>query len=343
MTNLGPGLGNATMRGDQVWVETVEDGAHDVFGDRNGEAQHRGTSGYQNEPSAQQAQNRGQQVDASVGQQSQGGASGSSQGQARREQRLHAIVSAQHTLYATRYQRILDLIATIQRDLQQMGACTSQEQWQRARGDLRDLEGDIEQLHATWLGLLEIIEDLDYLQQIRELGTRDLQQLSKALSQLRARLSAVRTGPEIVREYVPAPASAHAQDRRQQEVANTGARVEELGSQRPETGLQTGPGQPLQQNVGQTRRSEHRAPQDLPRAAATIKPKVKIDPLRVAPFSGDLLQFSEFKRNFVALVEQQGYSDDVCLMYLKQALPKELDYLMVGVRLMSVAWQRPED
>ena len=56
-----------------------------------------------------------------------------------------------------------------------------------------------------------------------------------------------------------------------------------------------------------------------------------------------MLAFSEFKRNFQALVEAQGYEDEVCLLYLRDALPKDLDYLMVGVTKMGVAWERLED
>ena len=87
------------------------------------------------------------------------------------------------------------------------------------------MESEIKQLHATWLRLLEVIEDLEYLQQIRELGTRDLQQLSRALSRLRARLGAVETGPESVRQYVPSPASvvvqtAEERPREEQQLGN---------------------------------------------------------------------------------------------------------------------------
>merc|ERR1711867_287493 len=58
---------------------------------------------------------------------------------------------------------------------------------------------------------------------------------------------------------------------------------------------------------------------------------------------GELLSFSEFKRNFQALVEGQGYQEEVCLLYLKDALPKSIDYLLVGVRQMKVAWERLND
>ena len=108
-------------------------------------------------------------------------------------------------MYAARFQRIVDVIRTLQGDIQALGSSTSQTRWQRLRGELRDLEIEIEQLHTTWLQLLEAIEDLDYLQQIRELGTRDLQQLSRALSQLQACHRAVQTGPDSERQYVPAP------------------------------------------------------------------------------------------------------------------------------------------
>ena len=116
-------------------------------------------------------------------------------------------MSAQHAMYAARYQRIVDSVKAIQGDIQSLGSRTSQARWQRVRGDLHDLESEIKQLHAAWLRLLEVIEDLDYLQQIRELGTRDLQQLSQVLSHLRVRHGAVESGAESVRQYVPAPGS----------------------------------------------------------------------------------------------------------------------------------------
>ena len=43
---------------------------------------------------------------------------------------------------------------------------TLKERLEALRRDLRDVESDLEQLHAAWLHLLEGIEDLQYLQRI---------------------------------------------------------------------------------------------------------------------------------------------------------------------------------
>ena len=210
------------------------------------------------------------------------------------------------------------------------------------------MESEVEQLHATWLQLLEVIEDLDYLQCIRELGTRDLQQLSRVLSQLRARLTAVQVGSEVVRQYVPSPASVSVhrseggQSRRREQ--NT-REVRELPQQdRVASGERVEPPAPEQRSEAVGQQAQHvNEPPPQGRPVSGARPKVKIDSLKVPEFTGDRLKFSEFRRCFGALVEKQGYEEEVCLMYLRQALPRELDYLMVGVREMAVAWQRLED
>ena len=115
MTNLGPGLGNATMRGDQVWVKAVEpSGAQEQRRVNDGAGRQENVEP-PGGPSIRPGQRLERQENESARQQSQGGMSTSSQEQARQEQRLHAVLSAQHTLYATRYQRIVDLVVTIQR------------------------------------------------------------------------------------------------------------------------------------------------------------------------------------------------------------------------------------
>ena len=98
------------------------------------------------------------------------GRSRGSVSQARHEQRIHTLVSAQHAMYAARYQRVVNAIRMVQADIQGMGARASQAPSQRARGELRDVESEIEQLHASWLSLLKVIEDLNYLQELIRMG-----------------------------------------------------------------------------------------------------------------------------------------------------------------------------
>ena len=50
--------------------------------------------------------------------------------------------------------------------------------------------------------------------------------------------------------------------------------------------------------------------QAAPKERAVLRPKVKIDALKPPSFDGDMLKYSEFKRTFAALLEQQGYSDE---------------------------------
>ena len=86
-------------------------------------------------------------------------------------------------------------------------------------------------------------------------------------------------------------------------------------------------------------------PASVPVNAAPAKvsaPKVKLDGLKVPKFDGDLLEFSTFKQNFEALVVDQGYKDEVCLLFLKQAIPDHLHYLLTGLKKMSEAWERLE-
>ena len=101
MTDLGPELGNATMRGDQIWVETLGPRAEAqarVHNSRNREQQDPPNPAG---PSVQPGVNNGPIANGVARQQSQSARSRSSQGQAMQEQRVHALVSAQHTMYAT--------------------------------------------------------------------------------------------------------------------------------------------------------------------------------------------------------------------------------------------------
>ena len=200
------------------------------------------------------------------------------------------------------------------------------ERLEALRRDLKDLEGDLQQLHATWIEFMEAIEDLDYLQRIRELGTVDIQQLSAALSALRTELRSLgaRGAPAVSQ---PEPARTN----------EAPAGVVASGPTDP-VGNESRPSPIPVTSVINGATSSGVTP-----SAPKARPKVKLDPLRIPSFDGELLSFSEFKRNFQALVERQGYEEEVCLLYLKDALPKSLDYLLVGARDMQTAWGRLTD
>ena len=65
----------------------------------------------------------------------------------------------------------------------------------RLREELQEVEREMELLNDSWLKLLGVIKDLEYLQRIRELGTRDHEQLSAALSRVKDKVRALRTRP----------------------------------------------------------------------------------------------------------------------------------------------------
>ena len=73
-----------------------------------------------------------------------------------------------------------------------MRPADGEEALERVRAELRDVEREMEQLNESWLRLLGVIQDLDYLQRIRDLGTRDHQQLSAALSRVKDKVRALR-------------------------------------------------------------------------------------------------------------------------------------------------------
>ena len=55
------------------------------------------------------------------------------------------------------------------------------------------------------------------------------------------------------------------------------------------------------------------------------------------------MSFPEWVTQFKAIMEGQELQDQVTLIYLKNALPKDLVYLLTGVHTMADAWQRLED
>ena len=68
-------------------------------------------------------------------------------------------------------------IKSCQDEVVALRAGASPERVEALRRDIKDLQGDLEQLHATWLQFMEEIPNLEYLQRIRELGTADIQHL----------------------------------------------------------------------------------------------------------------------------------------------------------------------
>ena len=228
----------------------------------------------------------------------------------------------------------MELLKSCQEEVAGLRMGAAPERLEALRRDLKDLEGDLEQLHATWLQFMEGISDLQYLQSVREMGNADIQHLSAALGKLRTQLRSlgVRATP-AVSQPTGGPQST------------AGVRVVASGPAAPAEAVNVSlhppatSGHPAASSVHQS--SHRQPPVEKPKNAA--HPKVKIDALKIPNFDGELLSYSEFKRNFKALVEEPGYPEEACVLYLKDALPKSLDYLMVGVRQMEVAWSRLDD
>ena len=82
----------------------------------------------------------------------------------------------------------MELLKSCQEEVAGRTTGVSPERLEALRRDLKDLEGDLEQLHATWLQFMEGISDLQYLQSVREMGNADIQHLSAALGKLRTQL-----------------------------------------------------------------------------------------------------------------------------------------------------------
>ena len=69
-------------------------------------------------------------------------------------------------MYVARYKRINELLQSCQQEVSTLRPGSQPERLAALRRDLKDMEGELEQLHATWLQFLEGIEDLNYLQRI---------------------------------------------------------------------------------------------------------------------------------------------------------------------------------
>ena len=74
-----------------------------------------------------------------------------------------------------------------------------------------------------------------------------------------------------------------------------------------------------------------------------FRPRVKLDALKIPKFDGSYMHFPEWRTQFTAIMEGQDLQDQVLLIYLRDALPKEYVYMLTGVKDMSDAWSRLED
>ena len=72
----------------------------------------------------------------------------------------------------------------------------------------------------------------------------------------------------------------------------------------------------------------------------SYRPRVKLDPLQIPKFTGSIMDFPEWRSQFTAIMDAQEMQDQVLLIYLRGALPKEYAYLLTGVRTMEGAWTR---
>ena len=79
MTDLGPGLGNATMRGDQVWVETLGPGEGQREASRRTSVNNQEAQQRQAGPSVHHSQGREQLGEGLARQQSRSGRTSSTQ------------------------------------------------------------------------------------------------------------------------------------------------------------------------------------------------------------------------------------------------------------------------
>ena len=62
--------------------------------------------------------------------------------------------------------------------------------------------------------------------------------------------------------------------------------------------------------------------------------------IKIPKFSGNILDYPDFQANFKALTSDEGYKEEVLLIYLKDALPQSAHYLLVGVKSSAAAWSR---
>ena len=63
----------------------------------------------------------------------------------------------------------------------------------------------------------------------------------------------------------------------------------------------------------------------------------------IPSFSGELADYAEFKSRYHGLTDGEGHKDSVLLMYLENAIPKNLRFLLIGAKTMMKAWQRLDE
>ena len=60
-------------------------------------------------------------------------------------------------------------------------------------------------------------------------------------------------------------------------------------------------------------------------------------------FTGDVMNFPEWKQKFEAIMATQELDDQITLIYLQMSIPKEYEHLLSGVKTMLEAWSRLEN
>ena len=78
-------------------------------------------------------------------------------------------------------------------------------------------------------------------------------------------------------------------------------------------------------------------------AGRSVRPKLKLDTLALLSFSREALHYPEFRRDFNALLGDQGFKDEVFLLYLKKAPPREALALLTGLNSIKEAWSYLDD
>ena len=65
-----------------------------------------------------------------------------------------------------------------------------------------------------------------------------------------------------------------------------------------------------------------------------------LEKLSIPTFTGEHLDFPQFKQTFQSLIRPNNLEDPVALQYLKKALPKSCHHLLRGASSMEIAWER---
>ena len=78
-------------------------------------------------------------------------------------------------------------------------------------------------------------------------------------------------------------------------------------------------------------------------SSSVVRPKVKLESVQIPDFGGNILEYPQFKATFQALTGGQGLMDEAIQIYLKKAIPKDVQHLLLGAKDMSVVWARLDD